>query len=84
MLFIYADWLLSVQSQTGRSLPTRVVQNGLLTFSKLCDQRTYNLMEHISVIDASCSAGNWPQYFFSPVHLTCIHHIFHITLRMVI
>jgi len=48
-------------------------------FSDSCDQRTCNLTKHCSVVDASCSAENSLEYFFSRVHLVCIHHSFHVT-----
>jgi len=34
------------------------------TFSDLCDQRTCNLTEQCSVVDASCTAENSLEYFF--------------------
>jgi len=49
------------------------------TFPDSCDQRTYNLTKHCSVVDASCSAENSLEELFSRVHLVYIHHSFHVT-----
>jgi hypothetical protein len=38
-------------------------------FSDSCDQRTCNLTKHCSITDASCSAQNSLEQFFSHVHL---------------
>jgi hypothetical protein len=77
MLSIYADWLLSVQLQTGHSLPTRVVQNGLLTFSEPCDLRTFNQRcscvlqrwEFATVFLLSCTPYvHTPYISYNPTH----------------